>query len=386
MNSSPFSSPSPVAAAALALGLVVLSFIGGYGYGVGIRKKAPDGTTITPGATPKPEKSPPEVKGLRAAPNDQYVALTAVYDQSRLAARVIVDLQKGTASEAQSPVGWQDYITQWSADSRKILFERERIPRPVADATAGLYAAPMAPKTDQTATPAEPELLTQGVDVPGEKIIAGFWTPNGNLVLKTRREPKSLWEISPNGQRLVDRAGVNFQQHRAVIEKGKTVFYTVRDVPGDGGIAALFRVVEGKATRLSDDLSGALWVYLEERARYMTVCRQGEGGDWQWMVYGVGAQGAKLLKTATVPGDIRAVYWSPEGKHILGAGGDSLWIVDVPSLQSRRLTSRTDWKANDACWLNKEEAVLVAARGVLHKVALSGATRELWRFSDAYWR
>lgn len=383
MNSSRFSFASPLAAAALALGLIVLSFIGGYGYGVGIRKKAPEGTTPTPGATTPPEKTAPSVKGLRAAPNDKYVALTAVYDQSRLAARVIVDLQKGTATEAQSPIGWQDYITQWSADSRKILFERERIPRPVADATAGLYAEQTTARNDSVA---EPELLTQGVDVPGEKIIAGFWTPRGNLVLKTRREPKSLWEIGPNGQRLVDRAGVNFQQHRAVVENGKTVFYTVRDVPGDGGIAALFRVSDGKAARLSDDLSGALWVYLEERARYMTVCRQGEGGDWQWTVYEISAKGAKLRKTATVPGDIGAVYWSPDGRHILGSGGESLWIVNVPSLQAQRLTERTDWKADDACWLNKEAAVLVAARGVLHKVALSGATREVWRFSDAYWR
>ena len=241
MNSARSFPPSPAQAAALAVLLIVLGFIGGYGYGFGIREKAPDGTIIVPGATPKPAKVPPQVKGLRASPDDKYVALTAVYDQSRLAARIIVDLKSGISSEAQTPPGWQDYITQWSADSKKILFERERIPRPTADATAGLYASQMQPEKDgKLPDPAEPELLTQGVDVPGEKIIAGFWTPKGNLVLKTRREPKSLWEIEVGGSRLIDRAGVNFQQHRAVDENGKTVFYTVRDVPGvtNGGSAA----------------------------------------------------------------------------------------------------------------------------------------------------
>ncbi len=392
MNSPRSFPPSPAQAAALALVLIALSFIGGYGYGVGIRNKAPDGTLITPGATPKALKSPPIVKGLRSSPDDKYVALTAVYDGSRLAARIIVDLKNGTSIEAQTPPGWQDYITQWSADGKKILFERERIPRPVADATAGLYATKLqAEKEGKTPVATEPELLTQGVDVPGEKIIAGFWTPNNNLVLKTRREPKSLWEISATGQHLIDRAGVNFQQHRAVIENGKTVFYTVRDVPGganpgSGGVAALFRVADGKAKRLSDDLSGAVWVYLEDHAHYMMVCRQGEGGDWQWTIYGVAAQGAKILKTARVPGDIGAVYWSLDGKRVLGSGGQSLWIVDIPSLQARRLTQRNNWNADDACWLDKENAILVAAKGVLSKVTLSGATREIWRFSDDYWR
>lgn len=393
MNSPRSVSPSPVAAAALAIILIVLSFIGGYGYGIGIRNKAPDGTITTPGATPKPTKSPPQVKGLRASPNDKYAALTAVFDQSRKAARIVIDLKKGTAAEAPTPDGWQDYITQWSADSKKILFERERIPRPVSDATAGLYSTQMqAEKDGKLPTPTEPELLTQGVDVPGEKIIAGFWTPNDNLVLKTRREPKSLWEITTDGQKLIDRAGVNFQQHRAVIENGKTVFYTVRDVPGginagsSGGVAALFRVVDGKITRLSDDLSGAVWVYLEDRARYMTVCRQGEGGNWQWIVYSVSPSGAKILKTATVPSDVQAVYWSPDGKRILGSGGQSLWIIDIPTLVAQRLTDRTDWNADDACWLNKENAILVAAHGVVYKVALSGAASEIWRFSQVYWR
>jgi hypothetical protein len=183
----------------------------------------------------------------------------------------------------------------------------------------------------------------------------------------------------------VDRAGVNFQQHRAVVENGKTVFYTVRDVPGDGGTAALFRVVNGKAARLSEELSGAIWVYLEDRAHYMTVCRQGEGGDWQWTVYSVTPRGAKMLTTARVPGDIGQVYWSPDGRRILGAGGRSLWIVDIPTLASHQLTGRTDWNSDDACWLSKDSAVLVAAKGELYKVALSGAVRKIWRFGEGYW-
>jgi hypothetical protein len=50
------------------------------------------------------------------------------------------------------------------------------------------------------------------------------------------------------------------------------------------------------------------------------------------------------------------------------------------------LTARSDWNADDACWLNKEKAILVAAKGILSKVTLAGATSEIWRFEDAYWR
>lgn len=374
--------------------LILLGFIGGYGYGYGVRQQGPNGTTVVPGATPTPAKAPPDVRGLRVSPNDRYLAMTAVFDQARLGARVILDLKSGRYSEEQSPVGWQDYITQWSADNKKILFERERIPRSAAEATAGMYAATVGDDTgkpDSNPTSNEPELLTQTVNIPGEKIIAGFWTPQDQLVLKTRREPKSLFMIENGKTRLIDRAGINYQQHRAVREGKRLVFYTVRDVPGsksdDGsGIAALFRVVDGKATRLSDDLSGAVWVYLEENARSMVVCRQGEGGNWQWTAYSVNPTSARLVKTASVPGDVGSVYWSPDGKYILGAGGKSLWIIDIPTLKSHQLTPRTDWNADDACWLNHEKAILVATDGVISKVTLSGAVSQAWKFPQGYWR
>jgi hypothetical protein len=388
-------SKSPAALAAFALGLLGLGFVGGYGYGFGVRGNAPQvRPTPLPNATPNATPgavllSPaPLVKGLRAAPDDKHAAFTAIYDQSRLSSRIVLHLQSGQYRSEQAPPGWQDYITQWSADGTKLLFERERIPRPVADATAGLYAVPLfdakgAPLPPETA----PELLTQGVDVPGEKITAGFWTPSGQLALKTRREPKTLWLLENGVPRLVDRAGVNFQQHRAVRENGKTVFYTVRDVPGDSGIAVLFRVEEGRAVRLSEDLPDAIWIYLEENARRMIVCRRAANGtDWEWTVYQVTPQKAVRQKTAIISGDVITVYWSPDGKHILGAGGQSLWLIEIPSLKSRRLSARTQWNADDACWLWKEPAVLVAADGAISKVSLSGTVTELWKFPAAFWK
>jgi hypothetical protein len=52
-----------------------------------------------------------------------------------------------------------------------------------------------------------------------------------------------------------------------------------------------------------------------------------------------------------VPGDVSGVFWSPDRKYVLGASGESLWLIDIPSLQSRRLGNRTDWDADDAGWL-----------------------------------
>jgi dipeptidyl aminopeptidase/acylaminoacyl peptidase len=371
--------------ALFALVLVALGFVGGYGYGFGVRSSAVP-MPVAPNATPQPTGPPaPTVKGLRAAPNDKFVAFTGVYDGSRLAARIILNLQTGETREEQTPPGWQDYITQWSHDGRALLFERERIPRPVADTTAGLYSEPIG----QDGAHGEPKLLTDAVNVPDEKITAGFWTPDGKLAVKTRREPKSLYVVEANGEpRLLDKAGVNFQQHRAVREKGRTVFYTVRDVPNDGGTAALFRVENGQAKRLSEDLPDAVWVFLEENARHMVVCRKNANGtDWDWTLYAVSSAGARKLQTALVPGDVITVYWSPDGRHILGAGGQNLWIVDIPTLQSRQISNRTDWNADDACWLWKQKAVVVAAQGVLSRVDIAtGETRELWRFPSAYWR
>lgn len=388
MSQPSFARPSLPVAAFIALLLPALGFLAGYGYGFGVR-----GAPVSqpaPGATPGPGGPPaPLVKGLHASPDDKFVAFTGVFDQSRRAARFVLNLKTGQAEDAQTPPGWQDYITQWSSDGRALLFERERIPRPVSEATAGLYSEQIGPG----GVHGEPELLTQNVNIPDEKITAGFWTPDGHLALKTRREPKSLFVIENGAPRLIDRAGVNFQQHRAVRENGKTVFYTVRDVPGgalsgQSDAAALFRLENGKAVRLSENLPDAIWVYLEENVKRMVVCRQNANGtDWDWTLYAVSPRAATKLKTARVPGDVSTVYWSPDGKNILGAGGQSLWLVNIPSLQARRLTARTDWNSDDACWLWHENAVLVVAEGVLSKVTLSGgASREIWRFPKSYWR
>jgi hypothetical protein len=368
---------APWRAALLALTLLVLGFLGGYGFHTAQSEpaKAPVASTPAPPAV----KIPPVVKGLRVSPDGKKTAFTTVVTARNQAYRCVLDLKNQTLNVAQTPSGWQDYIVQWSRDGRKILFDRERIPRSVADTTAGLHEAAISQLKDDRA------LTPLGTLPQGERSVAGFWSPEGTLIVKTRREPKFLHEVRNGQTRRVDAAPVTYLQNRAVRENGRIVYYVVRDVPGSPEQSALFRVANGAARRISETFDDVEWAYVSETARWMVLCREA-GDDWNWTLYRVAPGGAKKVSTRIVSGDVSGVFWSPDGKTILGAGGQSLWLIDIPSLKSRRLTPRTDWKADDAGWLPDSQTIIVAARGEFWNVSTqSGVARKFWRLPDEYW-
>lgn len=378
-------------AAALALVLLVLGFVVGYGFHASGNTPPTENETVA--SASKPALVPPIVKGLRASPDGSRLAFTGVYGAQTQASRFILDLKTKALSAQATPRGWQDYIVQWSADNRRILFDREKIPRAVEDTTPGLHEADVAAKalpstSNASSSDAHERALTPRGTLPsGEKSVAGFWTPQGALVVKTRREPKTLYLVRDGRAVLVDRANVTYQQNRAVQENGKTVFYVVRDLPASPKESALFRV-EGKSLRrLSEPLSDVEWVYVAEDARWMVVCRDaGDDANWLWTLYRVSPQRAIPAREEAVTKDVSGVFWSLDRKHILGASGKSLWMIDIPTLHSRRLGTREDWNADDATWLPQENAVIIATRGTLWKVdALSGAAREIWKFPSQYW-
>lgn len=413
-------------AAVLALMLLALGFIVGYGYHV-VQRVPP---AVPPPVPTVAKPAPPLVKGLRVSPDGRRLAFTALYDGQKHASRFVLDLQTRRWNAVKTPDGWQDYIVQWSADSRKILFEREKIPRPAGGATAGLYeaeagrtlsdgrgateapsAAPDATGNAATeptspASPGAPDtterLLTgEGTLPANERLVAGFWAPDSTLVVKTRREPKALYGVRGDRAALLDRAAVTYEQNRAVSEGGKTVFYVVRDVPGRAGQSALFRVQNGAARRLSEPLSELEWVYVSENARWMVLCRQADDGEnWNWTLYRVTPQGASRVRSRIVPGEVSQVYWSPDTRHILGTRKGSLWLVDIPTLQTRRLGTPQDWSADDAAWVPRPQkagsggpgavggsSVIVAAKGYLWQVEVpSGAARQIWKLPPLYWK
>jgi Tol biopolymer transport system component len=342
---------------------------------------------------------PPLVRDLRVSPDDGLLAFSAIYTNAqneKQAGRFIFDLETYQWSEAKTPDGWQDSITQWSRDGKRILFARERIPRPAGKGAAGLYEEKIArPQKSKTRNEAQP--LSEDVPTGGEKVYAGFWTPRGELVMKTRREAKSLFLKQGDEAQLIDRSPGTYYQNRAVLENGKRAYYVVRDVSIEDGEVALFRIQnEGQnndgqnnsTRRIGSTLRDVIWAYLSEDARRLLVCRFAENGtDWQWSLYQVTPQKMQLQQQAMVPADVIAVYWSPDFKTILGAAGKSLWLIDIPSLQTRKLGNRDDWNADDAAWLTKEKAVLVAAAGQLWKVDMTtGRRREVWKFPANYWQ
>jgi Tol biopolymer transport system component len=336
------------------------------------------------------------VKGLRVSPNGKQLAFTAVLNSQQRARRFIFDLDSKHFSASDTPAGWQDYIVQWSPDGRKILFDREKIPRGVADTTSGLHEAGVTKPTgpiDGATTNAPPDstedrpLTPKGVLPPNEKSVAGFWAPDGTLVVKTRREPKQLHAVRNGTTVPIDSANVTYYQNRAVRENGKTVYYVVRDLPNQPEQAVLFRIEGENRRQLTEPFSDMTWVYVSEDARWMIVCREApEGDDWEWTLYRVSPQKASVVSTRIVPGDVSGVFWSPNRKYVLGASGKSLWLIDIPTLQSRRLGTRTDWDADDAGWLPDSKSVVVAAKGKLWQVDVpSGAAREIWQFPQEFW-
>ncbi len=379
----------------MALVLLALGFIVGYGYHT--LNSAPPPIATIPARAPKPlavAPVPPTVKGLRASPDGMKLAFTGVYNDQTQASRFVFDLKRTTWSAQTTPRGWQDYIVQWSTDNKRILFDREKIPRVVDDSiTGGLHQAQVVESDSAANTELskpsitnERALTPKGMLPRGEKSIAGFWTPDGVLIVKTRREPKTLFMVRDGKSVALDRAN-SYQQNRAARENGKTVFYLVRDVPGQAGQSALYRVEGKNARRLSEALSDVKWVYVAEGAGWMVVCREaGDDLNWMWTLYRVSPQKAVRQREELVTQDVSGVFWSPDRKSILGASGKSLWLIDIPTLRSRRLGPRSDWNADDAAWLPRQNAVVVASKGALWKIdTKSGAARELWKFPAQYW-
>jgi hypothetical protein len=376
----------------LTLALLGFGFVAGYGYGYGKYKQ------IKPSvSTPKPTPLAPVVKGMHISPNGKLLAFTAVYDQSRRASRFVYDLKSGKWSAQQSPVGWQDYITQWSADSSHVLFEREKIPRPVAEAKSGIYQEKvLSPATSNVSNSSEeaasqprfsnPQPLTQGVAPGNEKIMTGFWDERGKLWIKTRREPKALYGVEGKRAVLLDRTPGTYLQNRAATENGRTVLYVVRDI-NTAGSMALFRVDGRRTTQLSEPLDDVVWSYITDNGRQMIVCRYAENGeDWRWTLYRVTPQKATVEKEGDIPGDVISVYWSPNRRHVLGSSGQSLWLIDVPSLKATRVGKRNDWNADDAAWCADSQTIIVAADGKLWEVNTNnGQTRAIWTFPPPYW-
>ena len=364
---------------ALAVGLTGIGFLVGYGYRSGTSG------SDSPNAPAPAKLLPPVIKGLHSSPNGSMLAFTGVYSRSEKAGVFLYNTASGQWSEKESPSGWQDYVTQWAPGGASLLLEREKIPRPAVDAKGGLYLAPVA--GDKVPQAGELQPLTRNLKLDGQKIITGFLEPDGTLVIKTRREPKTLYRVQGDELDPLDHATNTYGQNRAVRQPGGMVLYVVRDVPRAPGAVGLYRVSGGHATLLSPPWTNVSWSYVSDSGKSLIVARQAPNGtDWEWSLFEVKQSGVNLEKTATIAGDVITVYWSPDEKHVLGASGGALWRIDLPSLRAVRLGKRSDWNADDATWLGTENAVVVAAGGELWRVdAASGETRLLWHLPSPFW-
>jgi hypothetical protein len=348
----------------LAVALVGVGFLVGYGYQAnGARTIATTGTAPTATATPQA----PLVKGLHSSPDGKLLAFTGVYRRSSRAGVWILNPATGIANGRESPAGWQDYV-----------------PSPVAEAKAGLYTAPV---DRQTTSAGELQPIAQGAAPRGEKIITGLLAPSGELILKTRSEPKALYAVRDDKAVPIDRSPSTYGQNRPVRENGKLVFYVVRDVPTSQGAVALFRVAEGQARQISPFWDDVSWSYVAPSGQKLLVARQDEDStDWDWTLYQITPTAIKQLKHAQIPGDVISVYWSPNEKRILGAAGEKLWIIDVPTLKANQLGTKTDWNADDATWIGNQDSVAIAESGEIWRVDVpSGQAVRLWRFPDSFW-
>lgn len=371
--------PAPSAitpATALAFGIVLLGL--GFTVGRGFHTAQQPAPTATP-ASGKPPA--PIAKALRLSPDGRTLAFTGVYNRSRRAARFLLDVESGQWRAVDSPDGWQDYIMGWNSDGSSLLFDREKIPRSVAETAPGLHRETVRGLEREAEQPA----FARSALPRGEKSVSGFFAPGGEVIVKTRREPKSLFSITNGGARKLD-AAPNFGQNRVVRENNREVLYVVREL--EGGDSALFRVTDGAARQLTPPLADVTWSYVAESGGWLVVCRDvaDNSGDWNWTLYRIETSRAVPTGTRRVPGDAIGVFWSPDRKTILGAGGRKLWRIEIPSLRSTQLGARNDWNADDAAWLNSRE-VVVAAQGSLWRVQLpSGTAREMWKFPAQYWQ
>ncbi|RYG64926.1 hypothetical protein EON80_18300 [bacterium] len=361
----------------LAISLVVIGFLVGYGFQSRSAQQQRQQPVATAVATPQA----PQIKGLHSSPDGKFLAFTGVYARSEQAGLWVLNPQTGTAKDSPSPAGWQDFVTQWRDDG-SLLVEREKIPRPVAEATGGLYTVPV----DRSKTSSgELEPVRQG-DLPdGEKIITGLIAPGGELIIKTRREPKALFKMNGSAQ-LIDRAEYTYGQNRPVVENGKLVFYVVRNIPGQTRSSALYRVIEQKAQQLSPVWQDVSWSYVAPSGKQIIVARRDENGiDWNWTLYRIGVAKIETVTSATIPADVISVYWSPDEKRVLGAAGEKLWIIDVPSLKTTQLGNKADWNADDASWMGSQ-TVAIGESGEIWRVDVpSGKAAKVWRFPKEFW-
>lgn len=392
---------TPLRAAIAATALLSLGFVVGYGFHTAQSTGAQSSTRPTPNPSPAaalptatlPTSTPkpiapiaPTTKGLRVSPDGRRVAFTGVYGDGVRAARFVLNVKSGQVNVRETPRGWQDFIVQWSRDSRKILFDREKIPRGVADVTAGLHEERFEYSNDKIVAQTPRSLTPKGVLPRGERSFAGLWTHNGELVVKTRREPKSLFQIKNGRATLLDRADGTYLQNRVVRENGRDVLYVVRELLNSRN-SALFRVENGRARQISETLRDVEWTYVADSARWMIVCRtQKNSDDWKWTLYRVSPTRAVKSSTRSVPVDVISVFWSPDERAILGASGQSLWTIAIPTLATKRIGAKRDWEADDAGWIAGENAVVVASRGVLWRVDVaSGQARPLWKYPARFW-
>jgi dipeptidyl aminopeptidase/acylaminoacyl peptidase len=364
----------------LGVGLLAIGFFVGYGF----QSRASQVQRFQPRPSPKPAlpTSPPLVKGLHSSPDGALLAFTGVWDRSSRAGVWLFDLRSGRARLTPSPLGWQDFVSQWRSDGRAVLVEREKIPRAAAEAKAGLFQTPV---DRATLLSGEPQNVTPPLPS-GEKLVSGTFAPDGTFLLKTRREPKSLFLASGEQARLLDRSPNSYGQNRAVKQNGHLVVYAVRDAPNSSGVA-LFRVQNGRSSMLTPPLADVSWSYVSPSAKWLVVAREdSESGDFVWTLYKIEATRARELRSQTVPADAISVYWSPGEKQILGASGQKLWNVSVPDLKVRQIGAKSNWNADDATWIGNQNAVAVAAGGELWRVDVaSGQAKSVWKFPAPFW-
>ena len=373
-----------LAARALILGGVLLGT--GFLVGLGFQSRASQQARSAPEAKPVGTPAPaPLVKGLRSSPDGRLLAFTGIYNNYGRGSVWIVDLQTKRARASASPAGWQDYVAAWQGDGRALLIEREKIPRPAAKAKAGIYRAPVDGASLSTG---EPENLTP--DLPrGEKIVSGLYAPDGTIVLKTRSDPKTLFRVEGKRALPIDKAAITYGQNRAVKIGNRTIYYVMRDIAGQSDKIALFRIENARARQISPawDEDEVIWSYVSPSGKQLLLAGYQGEEDWKWTLYNIEGNGIKRLKTATIPGDVITVYWSPDEKQILGAAGEKLWRISVPDLKATVLGTRVDWNADDVTWIGNKNAVAVAADGELWQVEVAnGQATKVWRFPDEYWK
>jgi len=373
---------SPVKVTLFSLTLLALGFVIGLGYqsyqNAAIHQK-PATTAQTP--------SPPVTRSLRVSPDDQLVAFSAIYNGYNQSSRFVFDLNSYKWTAVETPTGWQDSMVQWGEDGRSLLYERSKIPQIITGAEAGIYSEKITSEKEVPEWQSQRQ-LSKDLRQSGERIYAGFWTAQNQLVVKTQHSDRSLFMVENDTLTPLDHSPGTYYQNRAVKTADGNDYYVVRDVDRGGNKAALFRIRNQQTTQIGEAFSDIIWAYLSENAKWLLLCSNAPNGeDWTWTLWQVQNDTLKKVKAAQVPGDVIAVYWSPDFKHILGAVGNSLWLIDVPTLKAHKIGKYDNWHADDAVWLNHSNTILVAAEGKLWKVDVgSGKRTEIWKFPDKYWQ